>query len=85
MDWAALLHLARYDEALAAVRKSRRLKKTDVDAGLLLVDILLRQQNMKQARRHLDRLQARNGMSAGQKQRAEKLFSEFFDKSKKET
>jgi|GEM_PF-811693 len=82
---AALLHLARYDEALAAVRKSRRLKKTDIDAGLLLVDILLRQQNMKQARRHLDRLQARNGMSAGQKQRAEKLFSEFFDKSKKET
>jgi tetratricopeptide (TPR) repeat protein len=82
---AALLHLARYDEALAAVRKSRRLKKTDIDAGLLLVEILLRQQKMKLARRHLDRLQARNGMSAGQKQRAAKLFSEFFDKSKKET
>jgi len=82
---AALLHLARYDQAIAAVRKSLRLKKTDIDAGLLLVEILLRQQKMKLARRHLDRLQARNGMSAGQKQRAAKLFSEFFDKSKKET
>jgi tetratricopeptide (TPR) repeat protein len=82
---AALLHLARYDEALAAVRKSLCLKKTDIDAGLLLVEILMRQQKKKQARRHLDRLQARNGMNAVQKQRAAKLFSEFFDKSKKET
>ncbi len=82
---SALLHMERYDEALSAVRKSLRLQKSCLDAGLLRVDILLRQQNMKQARQHLIRLLQQDKFSACQKQRAEKLFSEFFDKSEKET
>ena len=82
---SALLHMERYDEALTAVRKSLRLRKSFMDAGLLRVDILLRQQNMNQARQRLIRLLHQDSLTSAQKQRAEKLFSEFFDKSKKET
>jgi len=82
---AALCHLKRYDEALAAVRKSLRLQKSSLDARLLLVEILARQGDLQSARRRLVSLLRQNALPGRHKERAEKLFSDFFEKSKKET
>lgn len=77
--------LARYDEALVAVRNSLALRKGSVDARLLQVEILIGLEKRQQARQILARLIRQDALSAVQKRKAEELFSEFFDKSQKET
>jgi len=89
MHWyrlaVALKHMNRSEEALAVVRQSLRRRKDFVDARLLQVELLIRQQKMHLARRQLDRVLRQEDLSNRQKRLAEKLFSDFFDKSIKET
>ena len=81
----ALQYMNRIDDALVAVRKTLLLQRTSVDARLLLAELLIKRQRLWQARQHVQRALQQKKLSRQQKKKAEKIFSDFFANSKKET